>query len=307
MNNSQTKKIAIIVGAVLVLAVGGYFIINHFLKKEQPQPNTNQNLATTRADFQKLYPKLPADHRFVETNENEILAKFESGDGLIFLGFTECPWCQALAPIVDEAAKAENLDKIYYLNIKEARAHNTETYQKLIKKLEPLLNKDDKGQPRIYVPDVTAVKKGKIVGHFLQETAPDGEKLTPDNYWTDARYSRAVKQFREMIQQIKDSPLTKEKIMQDVKKGAVVIDVRTTEEYQAGHVDGATLWPLSDIQAGKNQLSSQVNKDTKIYLYCRSGNRSATAQQLLQKQGYTNVVDLGGLGDLTKLGFSLVK
>ena len=50
-----------------------------------------------------------------------------------------------------------------------------------------------------------------------------------------------------------------------------------------------------------------MNKDTKIYLYCRSGNRSATAQQLLQKQGYTNVIDLGGLGDLTKLGFSLVK
>ena len=95
--------------------------------------------------------------------------------------------------------------------------------------------------------------------------------------------------------------------MKDVAKGAIIVDVRTTEEYQAGHVDEATLWPLSHIQAGKNLLSSRTNKNTKIYLYCRSGNRSATVQHLLQKQGYTNVINLGGLDDLIKLGLTLIK
>ena len=51
----------------------------------------------------------------------------------------------------------------------------------------------------MYVPDVTALKDGRVVGHFLQETTADGEKATPDTYWTKERRARAVEQLRQMI------------------------------------------------------------------------------------------------------------
>lgn len=71
--------------------------------------------------------------------------------------------------------------------------------KKLVEKLKPHLRTDESGQPRVYVPDVTALKDGRVVGHFLQETTADGEKATPDTYWTRERRARAVEQLRQMI------------------------------------------------------------------------------------------------------------
>ena len=51
----------------------------------------------------------------------------------------------------------------------------------------------------MYVPDVTALKDGRVVGHFLQETTADGEKVTADTYWTRERRAEAVEQLRQMI------------------------------------------------------------------------------------------------------------
>lgn len=72
----------------------------------------------------------------------------------------------------------------------------------------------------------------------------------------------------------------------------LVLDVRTPAEYSEGHAVRATNLPLQDIQAGK--LPSAA-KDSKIAVYCRSGNRSAQAVKLLKQAGYSNVQDLGGV------------
>lgn len=75
----------------------------------------------------------------------------------------------------------------------------------------------------------------------------------------------------------------------------VWIDVRSASEYARGHVAGATLIPHDNIEAGVEEL--QLEKDTPILLYCRSGNRSGKAQKRLEALGYTNVTNLGGLED----------
>lgn len=64
-----------------------------------------------------------------------------------------------------------------------------------------------------------------------------------------------------------------------------IIDVREPYEYQVGHVDGALNIPLGDIQ------SVDLPKDEEIVVYCRSGARSAQAQQTLQSMGYTHVTN----------------
>lgn len=76
---------------------------------------------------------------------------------------------------------------------------------------------------------------------------------------------------------------------------AVWIDVRSAGEYAQGHLDGAALIPHDDIETGIQTL--QVDKDTPILLYCRSGNRAGKAMERLRALGYTNVTNLGGLED----------
>ena len=83
------------------------------------------------------------------------------------------------------------------------------------------------------------------------------------------------------------------------ESGAVWIDVRTPAEYEKGHLQQATLIPYDGIEAGIQGL--KLDKDAPIYLYCQSGGRAGVAAERLQAQGYTNVTNVGGLGDARRL------
>ena len=95
------------------------------------------------------------------------------------------------------------------------------------------------------------------------------------------------------------SPQDRQPSTNQLASNVKIYDVRTPEEYAASHVPSAELLPVTDIQAGKYP---DVAKDSPIAVYCRSGNRSADATKLLKDAGYTNIKDLGGLGDLHKYG-----
>jgi rhodanese-related sulfurtransferase len=70
----------------------------------------------------------------------------------------------------------------------------------------------------------------------------------------------------------------------------VVIDVREPEEYQSGHTNGSLNIPLAELMKGASQLSD-VPKDSKIIVYCRTGNRSNVAMRILNSLGYPNVTN----------------
>ena len=262
--------------------------------------NKGQTNQVIEDKFISQYPKVTSGHKFVYAEPAEILDIIDGGDGVVFLGFPECPWCQQLAPIIQEAAQSENIDKIYYLNIKESRANNDEVYQKLVTKLQDYLPKDDDGNPRISVPDVTAYRGGQIVGRFEQEATNDGEQVTPDTYWTSERKDRAVEQLREMMARVSEFAVIQSKI----KDGAQLLDVRTAEEFDSGHFAGAINLDVEDMIAGK---LPDAAKDTQLYVYCRSGNRSAQAVSLLKQAGFTKITDLGGLTDVEGMGGKLIK
>lgn len=73
----------------------------------------------------------------------------------------------------------------------------------------------------------------------------------------------------------------------------IILDVRTPEEYKEGHIENAVLLPVNDIKDKASEVLT--NKDAKILVYCRSGNRSATAAKELIQMGYTDVYDFGGI------------
>ena len=82
-----------------------------------------------------------------------------------------------------------------------------------------------------------------------------------------------------------------------------VVDVRTQDEWNRGHLEGALHIEWQDIL----QLSSDINKDEKIYLYCRSGNRSGKATKILEEAGYINVINAGSIQEASKLlGINIV-
>lgn len=78
-----------------------------------------------------------------------------------------------------------------------------------------------------------------------------------------------------------------------VEVSAVLIDVRTPEEYAAGHLDGALNY---DFEAGVfGAALADLDPSASYALYCRSGRRSALALELMKENGFTNVVDLGSV------------
>ena len=75
------------------------------------------------------------------------------------------------------------------------------------------------------------------------------------------------------------------------EKGVVIIDVRTPEEYEKdGHIKGANLIPVQLFR----YIYLPGLRDKKVLVYCRSGNRSATASKMLEQMGIKNVYNLKG-------------
>ena len=93
------------------------------------------------------------------------------------------------------------------------------------------------------------------------------------NLFTKAYINRAVKEFRQ-------------------NKNAFLLDVRTVEEYNEGHIEGSINIPLDTIN---NVLKTIPDKNAPIYIHCRSGGRSAQATAIMKRLGYTNLIDIGGI------------
>lgn len=75
----------------------------------------------------------------------------------------------------------------------------------------------------------------------------------------------------------------------------ILLDVRTPEEFADGHIPGAINIPNESI--GENDIAELPDKEQRIYVYCRSGNRSKQASAKLVNLGYTNVIEIGGIID----------
>ena len=87
----------------------------------------------------------------------------------------------------------------------------------------------------------------------------------------------------------------KAKEIMDNENSYVILDVRTQEEFDEAHIDGAILIP--DYEIADKAESVLEDKDQLLLVYCRSGRRSKLAAEELVKLGYTNVKEFGGISD----------
>ena len=81
-----------------------------------------------------------------------------------------------------------------------------------------------------------------------------------------------------------------------INEGAVIVDVRTEDEYNNHHISGSVLLTLDTIS--EDIVSNVIDsKNTPIIVYCQSGNRSSQALMKLEALGYTEVYDLGSINN----------
>lgn len=88
-------------------------------------------------------------------------------------------------------------------------------------------------------------------------------------------------------------------LLNGTKIQATLIDVRTPQEFSAGHLPSAQNIPVDRIEVDIRSIKG-LNKDSPILVYCRSGRRSALAKEILEKQGFRNIRDGGGMETLSR-------
>ena len=189
------KKLLFIIPIIFAILITGC------TKKEIEKENDG-------AKFAKEYETVDENNYYVYRDIDEIIKILENGTGVVYLGFPECPWCQAYVPMLNEVADIEGLEKIYYFNILEDRKENTEEYQEIVEILKDHLQYDDEGNKRIYVPAVIFVSKGEIVG-FDDETSYDTKGFEkPEDYWNAEEVSELKKKLTENMNKVLDNKCT---------------------------------------------------------------------------------------------------
>ena len=175
------KKLIIIVSAIIIIGGGIplYFVLNN-----KNNENDNVRFAKEYADSQ-----VGEDNVFVYKNIDEIINILKYGTGVVYLGFPECPWCQAYVKYLNETAKDANIEKIYYFNILEDRKNNTEKYQEIVSILGDNLQRDDEGNLKVFVPNVSFVVNGKITGNDYETSLDTKGFENPSDYWTEEEVS----------------------------------------------------------------------------------------------------------------------
>lgn len=84
-----------------------------------------------------------------------------------------------------------------------------------------------------------------------------------------------------------------EDVIREMQDDYELIDVRTPGEFSSGYIPSAKNIPVDQLK----ERSGELDSEKRIYLYCRSGNRSATAARILKDAGFTDVIDYGGIGN----------
>ena len=105
----------------------------------------------------------------------------------------------------------------------------------------------------------------------------------------------------------KDQPIKIEQAAAKIEAGVQLLDVRTKEEWDAGHLKGAKLVTLSE-EGFADKAKAVLDPKKPVVVYCRSGGRSAKATKLLRDAGFTTVHDMaGGIVAWEKEGKPVVK
>ena len=229
--SNKIYMIVIFVCAALVIGLCGYAIITHKdekisdaikFKNEYEALNDVVNEAT---DNKYIEVNIDEENPMVYKTGKEILDVLKNEDAIIYFGFAACPWCRNAVPVLLDAAKELNVDKIYYVDILDIRdtykfsgsiepeqtKKGTDAYYEILKfldkKLEKFYVKDEAGNmydtsvKRLYAPTVVGVKGGKIVG-FHESTIES--QTDPYELLDEKGKSELKNEYKKIIESVNE-------------------------------------------------------------------------------------------------------
>ena len=158
----QTKivtAVCLFIVVIIMLSVSVIFVA--YDNETRPEP-----VDKFRSEYQQVTDE---EHVFEYVSANQILYMIENKKtALIVLGFKECPWCQALMPVLNEAAKNEEVEKVYYLDIKTMRDDTTTSeHKKYLMLKEAFSEAVDESKDRLNAPTVIFLKDGALVDYHI--------------------------------------------------------------------------------------------------------------------------------------------
>jgi len=233
------KKEKIFIIAVPILCVLG--IICTYLKIINN--NINNDSVKFKEEYEKLngtiaysdikYPSLDIsiDNPIKYSNYDEIIDVIKNKSGVIYLGFPECPWCRSALPVLFDVAEDNDIETIYYMNIKNERdsyvvedeklvyaldeegneIKGTKGYFKLLEALnghlsDYVINFEDKdyevGEKRIYAPSVIFVKDGEVLGIHVSTVSSHESGFDP---MTDEQYDELYSIYEDYILELNNN------------------------------------------------------------------------------------------------------
>ncbi len=164
-----------------------------------------KNKVEETSDAQKFaseYKEVGEDNVFVYREVDDIIKIMEHGTGIVYLGYPECPWCQAYVKYLNEVANDMGVEKIYYCNTKKVKEESMDKYQKLVSLLSGNLQYNEEGNEWIYVPNVSFHVNGEVIGND-NESSKDTHGLTdPKEYWTDEEVKDLKTRLRGYIEEV---------------------------------------------------------------------------------------------------------
>ena len=228
------KILAIILTLTLLITLTGCTNKNsdaYKFKEEYESINNEKNEKTGKENRKIVIDK---ENPFIYSTAEEIAEKMENKETfIVYFGFKDCPWCRSIIEELISAAKDNNVEKIYYVDVKEIRdvkeldeegnvkttIEGTKGYKQLLEKMNDVLKdyklkKDDEeietGEKRIYAPNVVAVSSGKAI---QLETGISEKQKEAYQELTDKMKKETYNKFKCLINCLEEASTTCQKDM----------------------------------------------------------------------------------------------
>ena len=138
------------------------------------------------------------------TFESSIKFFTEGYSGILYYGKVGCPWCERAVPILNAVAKDNNIS-IYYIDANkgmgETKREREENYANLSKYISDSFQEDDNGKKGMFVPDVIAVKNGKMLAYHV--SLVDDYNIHKNDQLSESQKQELYNIYQEMVNQIK--------------------------------------------------------------------------------------------------------
>ncbi len=187
----------------ILMAVLCILLFTGCTKPEQPAEPTPGS-----TKINEIYTALPEENTFEIIDQERLTALIEHGTAVVFLGFPECPWCQAYVPFLDEVVRDAGT-QVFYYNIYKDKTDDREYYDHVAELINArdntILAYDNDGKLRIYMPLVLFVQQGEIIGYDNETCMLDSREIKPEEYWTEEKIGALKEKLAEYAKVIAET------------------------------------------------------------------------------------------------------